>query len=45
MSTAAIPTPSLSHRARRWFSRNLIRIYATLAFIYLFIPVAYTFAF
>ena len=45
MSTAALPTPSLSHRARRWFSRNLIRIYATLAFIYLFIPVAYTFAF
>jgi spermidine/putrescine transport system permease protein len=45
MSTAAIPIPSLSHRARRWFSRNLIRIYATLAFIYLFIPVAYTFAF
>ena len=45
MSTEVIPTPSLSHRARRWFSRNLIRIYATLAFIYLFIPVAYTFAF
>ena len=37
--------PSLSHRASRWFSRNLIRIYATVAFIYLFIPVAYTFAF
>jgi spermidine/putrescine transport system permease protein len=37
--------PSLSHRASRWFSRNLIRIYAALAFIYLFIPVAYTFAF
>ena len=45
MSGAAIPMPSLSHRASRWFSRNLIRIYATLAFIYLFIPVAYTFAF
>mgnify|MGYP003335308652 FL=1 len=40
-----IPTPSLSHRFNRWFSRNLIRIYAGLAFIYLFIPVAYTFAF
>jgi spermidine/putrescine transport system permease protein len=37
--------PSLNHRAARWFSRNLIRIYAGLAFIYLFIPVAYTFAF
>ncbi|MBU3692455.1 MAG: ABC transporter permease [Candidatus Nanopelagicaceae bacterium] len=46
MSTlSAAPMPSLSHRASRWFSRNLIRIYAGLAFIYLFIPVAYTFAF
>ena len=45
MTTAGIPTPSLSHRASRWISRNLIRIYAGLAFIYLFIPVAYTFAF
>jgi len=45
MSTQVIPRPSLSHRSSRWFSRNLIRIYAALAFIYLFIPVAYTFAF
>ncbi|MEY4197934.1 MAG: hypothetical protein RLZZ477_519, partial [Actinomycetota bacterium] len=45
MTTVAAPMPSLSHRASRWFSRNLIRIYASLAFIYLFIPVAYTFAF
>ena len=45
MSTATIPMPSLSHRFNRWFSRNLIRIYAVIAFIYLFIPVAYTFAF
>lgn len=45
MTTTAIPMPSLSHRASRWFSRNLIRIYAGLAFVYLFIPVAYTFAF
>ncbi|MSY65113.1 MAG: ABC transporter permease, partial [Actinobacteria bacterium] len=29
----------------RWFSKNLIRIYAALAFIYLFIPVLYTFIF
>jgi spermidine/putrescine transport system permease protein len=29
----------------RWFQRNLIRIYAVFAFTYLFIPVAYTFAF
>jgi spermidine/putrescine transport system permease protein len=45
MTTTAIPMPSLSHRVSRWFSRNLIRIYAALAFVYLFIPVAYTFAF
>ena len=45
MTTIAPPMPSLSHRVSRWFSRNLIRIYATVAFIYLFIPVAYTFVF
>jgi spermidine/putrescine transport system permease protein len=32
-------------KARRWLGRNAIRIYAALAFIYLFIPVAYTFVF
>ena len=42
---AAPPMPSLGHRASRWVSRNLIRIYAAIAFIYLFIPVAYTFVF
>ena len=42
---SAPPMPTLGHRASRWISRNLIRIYAGLAFIYLFIPVAYTFAF
>ena len=42
---APAPMPTLSHRASRWLARNLIRIYAALAFIYLFIPVAYTFAF
>jgi spermidine/putrescine transport system permease protein len=45
MTKTSAPMPSLSHRTSRWFSRNLIRIYAGLAFIYLFIPVAYTFAF
>ena len=45
MTKDLLPRPSLSHRTVRWFSRNLIRIYAVLAFIYLFIPVAYTFAF
>jgi spermidine/putrescine transport system permease protein len=29
----------------RWFGNNLIRIYAVLGFTYLFIPIAYTFAF
>ena len=29
----------------RWFGRNLIRVNAVVAFTYLFIPVAYTFAF
>ncbi len=45
MTKDLLPSPSFSHRTRRWISRNLIRIYAVLAFIYLFIPVAYTFAF
>ena len=45
MTMTSAPMPSLRHRISRWFSRNLIRIYAGLAFIYLFIPVAYTFAF
>jgi spermidine/putrescine transport system permease protein len=45
MTMTSAPMPSLRHRTSRWFSRNLIRIYSGLAFIYLFIPVAYTFAF
>jgi spermidine/putrescine transport system permease protein len=45
MTMTSAPMPSLRHRTSRWFSRNLIRIYAGLAFVYLFIPVAYTFAF
>ena len=45
MTITSAPMPSLRHRTSRWFSRNLIRIYAGLAFIYLFIPVAYTFVF
>ncbi len=32
-------------KARRWLGRNGIRIYAVIAFTYLFIPVAYTLAF
>jgi spermidine/putrescine transport system permease protein len=30
---------------KRWFSKNLIRIYAFLAFTYIFIPIIYTIAF
>lgn len=29
----------------RWFGRNLIKVYAFLGFTYLFIPIAYTFAY
>jgi len=32
-------------RLSRWFGRNLLRIYMVFGFTYLFIPVAYTFAF
>ncbi|CAB4542283.1 PotC ABC-type spermidine/putrescine transport system, permease component II [actinobacterium SCGC AAA044-D11] len=42
---ASIPTIPLGARIQRWIGRNLIRIYAIFAFTYLFIPVAYTFAF
>jgi spermidine/putrescine transport system permease protein len=42
---AAIPTIPLGSRIQRWVGRNLIKIYAFIAFTYLFIPVAYTFAF
>ena len=42
---ATIPTIPLGARVQRWIGRNLIRIYAIFAFTYLFIPVAYTFAF
>ena len=42
---ASIPTLPLNARVSRWFGRNLIRIYMAVAFFYLFIPVAYTFAF
>jgi spermidine/putrescine transport system permease protein len=42
---ATIPTIPFGARVSRWFGRNLIRMYAVVAFTYLFIPVAYTFAF
>jgi spermidine/putrescine transport system permease protein len=42
---ALIPTLPLGAVISRWIGRNLIRIYMVFAFTYLFIPVAYTFAF
>ena len=42
---APIPTIPLGSRIQRWVGRNLIKIYAFIAFTYLFIPFAYTFAF
>jgi len=42
---ASIPTLPLGALISRWFGRNLIRIYMGVAFTYLFIPIAYTFAF
>ena len=42
---ASIPTIPVKARFSRWFGRNLLRIYMIFGFTYLFIPVAYTFAF
>ncbi|MDP1851798.1 MAG: ABC transporter permease [Candidatus Planktophila sp.] len=41
----SIPTIPYKARLARWFGRNLLRIYMVFGFSYLFIPVAYTFAF
>ena len=45
LKDASIPTIPVQARISRWFGRNMIRIYALFGFTYLFIPVAYTFAF
>jgi spermidine/putrescine transport system permease protein len=42
---ASIPTIPTKARISRWFGRNMLRIYMIFGFTYLFIPVAYTFAF
>jgi len=42
---ASIPNIPIQARFSRWFGRNLLRIYMIFGFTYLFIPVAYTFAF
>ncbi len=42
MSTEVVDGgPGTAFRARRWFGRNALRIYAVLAFVYLFLPIAY----
>lgn len=43
--TPAPAGPTLGHRIGRWFSNNLIRVYGALAFVYLLVPVLYTFVF
>lgn len=47
MSVDQVPPATLPawQRSRRWLGANLLRIYMVLAFIYLLLPVAYTFAF
>ena len=45
IADATIPTIPLAAKFQRWLGRNLIRVYMLVAFTYLFIPVAYTFAF
>jgi spermidine/putrescine transport system permease protein len=48
MSAATAPTPggrTSGQKVSRWFSANGIRIYAAIGFTYLFVPVAYTFAY
>lgn len=41
----AAPKAPLTHRLRTWVGDNALRIYAVIAFVYLLLPVAYTFAF
>ncbi|MFN8125045.1 MAG: ABC transporter permease [Candidatus Nanopelagicales bacterium] len=47
-TTKAAPVaqgPSTGRRIRDWIGRNILKIYAAIAFIYLLLPVAYTFVF
>ena len=44
-ASSAAPRPPTRHRAQRWLGSNLIRLYAVIAFGYLFVPIAYTFIF
>ena len=42
VAAVAAQGPTWLLRFRRWFGKNLIPIFAFLAFIYLFVPIAYT---
>jgi spermidine/putrescine transport system permease protein len=45
MSTEAAPKAPVGVRLRTWFGDNALKFYAFIAFIYLLLPVAYTFVF
>ncbi len=45
MSTHAAPKAPVGVRLRTWFGDNALKFYAVIAFIYLLLPVAYTFVF
>lgn len=45
MSSPTATKPPLGFRIRSWLGDNALRFYAVIAFIYLLLPVAYTFAF
>jgi spermidine/putrescine transport system permease protein len=45
LSAVSVPQRPLHHRARRWFGDYVIRLYAVVAFAYLFLPIAWTIAF
>ena len=45
VAAVAAQGPPALLRFRRWFGRNLIPIFAAIAFVYLFVPIAYTIAF
>lgn len=40
-ATSSAPFAGIGHRARRWLGRNGLRVYAVVAFAYIFLPVAY----
>ena len=45
MSTAVAQKAPFSVRLRNWVSNNVLKVYAFIAFLYLLLPVAYTFVF